>query len=175
MKYFQLHTGDIFAIGDGPGDTSDHAEEYRRAEATGGLDVSVIGGEEGLQLAGRGCIFTRDSSPNWDTLTAEEAIRTLRRESWLSGVIELRKKDFPATYLFKTAIGECGLLQILGVTADPRGWNRFGMKFRYRLVHVQESTPSPGGVRTITGLMSDPQFKGPAAPANPGEVEIPHL
>ncbi len=51
QKYFQFHTGNVFEIGDGPGDTSDHAEEHKRADLTGGLDVSVLGGKEHIQLA----------------------------------------------------------------------------------------------------------------------------
>jgi hypothetical protein len=137
MQYFQFHTGKVFTIGDGPSDKTDHAEDYRRAEETGGLDVSVIGGKDGLQLAGRGCVFTRDKSPNWDTMAAEAAVRTLRRESWLNGVVEVKQKDFPATYLFKTARGECGLLQILGVSDEP-----LGMKFRYKLVEGVAASPA---------------------------------
>ena len=140
MQYLQFHTGQIIVIGDGPGDKSDHAEDYRRAEQSGGLDVSVIGGKEGVQLAGKGCIFTRDKSPDWDATTAEVVVRTLQRESWLSGVVEIKAKEFPATYLFKTARGECGILQILGVTDEPPGWNQLGMKFRYKLVQ-----PAKGG------------------------------
>jgi hypothetical protein len=136
MQYFQFHTGQVIAIGDGPGDTSDHAEDYRRAEESGGIDASVIGGKDGIQLSGKGCIFTQDKSPDWDATTAEVVVRTLQRESWLSGVVEIKAKDFPATYLFKTARGECGILQILGVTDEPPGWNQVGMKFRYKLVHL---------------------------------------
>lgn len=35
MQYFQFHTGNVHTIGDGPGDKTDHAEDYRRAEETG--------------------------------------------------------------------------------------------------------------------------------------------
>jgi len=41
--YFQFQTGNVIDIGDGPGDTSNHAEEYRRAEESGGLDASEKG------------------------------------------------------------------------------------------------------------------------------------
>jgi serine/threonine protein kinase len=141
MQYLQFHTGQVITIGDGPGDTSDHAEDYRRAEQSGGLDVSVIGGKEGIQLAGKGCVFTRDKPPDWDATTAEVVVRTLQRESWLSGVVEIKAKDFPATYLFKTARGECGILQILGVADESPGWNQLGMKFRYKLVQPAEGGP----------------------------------
>jgi hypothetical protein len=142
MHYVQFHTGAIIAIGDGPGDTSDHEEAYRRAEESGGLDASVIGGPDGFQLAGRGCIFTRERSPKWETLTADEVVRMLRTESWLYGVVEIEKKDFPATYLFKTARGECGLLQILGASDDARGWNGHGMKYRCKLVQAPSKAAS---------------------------------
>src|SRR4029453_18528760 len=47
MQYIQFHTGSVIAIGDGPGDVSDHADEYRRAEETGGREAPFIGGAEG--------------------------------------------------------------------------------------------------------------------------------
>ncbi len=134
MFFLQFQTGHAIAIGEGPGDTSDHAQDYRQAEETGGLDASVIGGPEGFQLAGHGCVFNKVAASTWKTLTAGEVVETLRRESWLYGVVEIGKKDFPATYLFKTARGACGLLQILGAAEDPRAWNGHGMKFRYKLV-----------------------------------------
>jgi hypothetical protein len=136
MQYLQFHTGRVITIGDGPSDTSDHAEDYRRAEESGGLDASVIGGKEGIQLAGKGCVFTLEKAPDWSATTADEVVRTLQRESWLSGVVEIKAKDFPATYLFKTARGECGILQILSVPDESSGWNQVGMKFRYKLVQA---------------------------------------
>ncbi len=79
MQFFQFHAGNVIAIGDGPGDTLDHAEEYAQTEESGGLDASAIGSEDGIQLVGEGCIFTRDHFPDWDTTTtAEEVI-----ESWM--------------------------------------------------------------------------------------------
>src|SRR5207237_5525639 len=64
MKYFQFHTGNVIAIGEGPGDTSDHAEDYRRAEENGGLDADAIGGEGGIQFAGHGCVFVSTPTSN---------------------------------------------------------------------------------------------------------------
>jgi predicted Ser/Thr protein kinase len=144
-KYFQFHTGNVFEIGDGPGDTSDHAEEWRRIEESGGVDAMSIGGKEGIQFAGKGCIFTQDSSPNWDTSTAEQTAKTLRRATWITGVIEAKRKQFPLTYLFKTARGDCGVLQIYDITEDPRGFHQLGMKLRYKFVQTEKSpaTPAP--------------------------------
>jgi predicted Ser/Thr protein kinase len=136
MKYLQLRTGDIFAIGDGPGDTSDHADEWRRAEETGGLDVSVEGGEEGVQFVGRGCVFIREQARAWESATAEQTVARFTFEPWQNGVLELRKKDFPATCLFKTARGDHGLLQIIGVTEAAQGWNRHGVRIRYKLIQA---------------------------------------
>ena len=133
-KYFQFHTGDVFEIGDGPGDTSDHAEEWRRINASGGVDALAIGGEDGIQLAGEGCLFTRDPAPDWDTLTAEETVQRLRRARWITGVIEAKRQELPLTFLFKTARGDRGVLQIRSITRDPRGGNGLGMAIRYKLV-----------------------------------------
>jgi len=134
MKYFQFHTGDVFEIGDGPGDTSSHAEERKHAELTGGLDFHAFGWKEHIQLVGEGCIFISNYHPNFDTLTAQQTLDQLRRATWLTGVLEIDTKKLPITYLFKTARNECGIMQILAVTDDERGFQEVGMKFRYKLV-----------------------------------------
>jgi Protein kinase domain len=133
-QFFQFRTGSVVQIGDGPGDTSDHAEEWRQVEASGGIDAMAIGGNEGIQFAGEGCLFSKDSSPDWDTVTAEEVVKSLRRETWITGVIEAKRADFPLTYLFKTARGDSGVLQIFDITEDERGASKLGMKMRYKLV-----------------------------------------
>lgn len=40
----------------------------------------------------------------------------------------------PLTFLFKTARGDLGILQIHGITRDPRGGNGLGMTIRDKLV-----------------------------------------
>src|SRR5205085_8794102 len=104
---------------------------------SGGLDASAIGGEEGIQFAGHGCVFVSTPTSNsWETMSAEKTTQTLQYESWLKGVVEIKKKDFPATYLFKTARGECGILQILGFTEEKP--NPGGVKIRYKLVETRD-------------------------------------
>ena len=136
-KYFQFRSGEVFEVGAGPGDTSDHAEEWRRIEDQGGVDVQSLGGKDRIQFAGEGCLFTRDDSPDWETHTADKTVQQLRRATWITGVIELKTKDLPATYLFKTGRGECGILQLLGVADDPRGYGKLGLKLRYKLIESQ--------------------------------------
>ena len=133
-QFFQFRTGSVVQIGDGPGDTSDHTEQWRQVETNGGIDAMAIGGNEGIQFAGEGCLFSNDSSPKWDTITAEEVLKTLRRETWITGVIEAKRANFPITYLFKTAGGDSGVLQIFDITEDERGASKLGMKMRYKLV-----------------------------------------
>jgi len=133
-KYFQFHTGDVFEIGDGPGDTSDHAKEWRRINASGGVDALAIGGEDSIEFAGEGCLFTRYPAPDWGTLTAEETVRRLRRARWITGVIEAKRQDLPLTFLFKTARDDQGILQIRSIKRDPHGSNGLGMAIRYKLV-----------------------------------------
>lgn len=135
MKYLQFATGDVFEIGDGPGDTSDHADIYRRAEDTGGLDVVVYGGESNIQMVGKGCVFSRGRSTHWETTSAASAVESLKGESWLSGVVEIETKELPLTWLFKTATGQPGMLQLLGVVPETRGHGDLGVKLRYKLVH----------------------------------------
>ena len=97
----------------------------------------AIGGNEGIQFAGEGCLFSKDSSPDWDTITAEEVVKSLRRETWITGVIEAKRADFPLTYLFKTARGDSGILHIFDIAEDERGVSKLGMKMRYKLVQNQ--------------------------------------
>lgn len=140
-KYFQFRTGNVFEVGEGPGDTSDHAQEWKRIDESGGVDAHAHGGEDGIQFVGEGCLFTRDPAPDWDTLTAGEAVQRLRQVTWITGVIEAKRQDFPLTYLFKTAGGDQGILQIYDVTPDPRGWGGIGMKMRYKLVSPSAALP----------------------------------
>jgi len=138
MKYLQVATGDVFEIGDGPGDTSDHADIYRRAEDTGGLDVVVYGGEKNIQMVGKGCVFSRGRSTNWETTSAASVVESLKSESWLSGVVEINTKELPLTWLFKTATGQCGMLQVLGVVPESHGYADIGVKLRFKLVRKDQ-------------------------------------
>ena len=67
-------------------------------------------------------------------MTAEETVRRLRRARWITGVIEAKRQELPLTFLFKTARGDRGVLQIRSITRDPRGSNGLGMTIRYKLV-----------------------------------------
>jgi hypothetical protein len=49
-------------------------------------------------------------------------------------VIEAKRQELPLTFLFKTARGDRGVLQIRSITRDPRGSNGLGMTIRYKLV-----------------------------------------
>ncbi|KPJ52406.1 MAG: hypothetical protein AMS16_06410, partial [Planctomycetes bacterium DG_58] len=156
MKYIRFRTGDIIAIGTGPEDRSDHAAEFRAAEKGGGIDASALGGELGVQFAGRGCVFaSAEKAEHWNALTAEEVVLRLQRETWLKGVLEVPGKDFPATYVFKTALGDCGILQILAVTDNPKG-----VKIRYKMVQAARGTVVR--VYEVLDLLAEiPDFEGP--------------
>ncbi|MCP5520725.1 MAG: hypothetical protein H7A46_04185 [Verrucomicrobiales bacterium] len=132
QKYFQFRTGKVFPIGDGPGDTSDHTEEWAAIEAAGGVDAECFGGEKGFQLVGRGCLFTHDAVPEWEDATADTVMRKLRRATWITGVIEAGSGEMarlPKTWLFRTFNGDCGMLQICGIAGDAEG-----LKVRYKVV-----------------------------------------
>lgn len=128
-KLFRFRTGEVFAIGDGPGDTSDHAKEWAEIEAGGGVDAECYGGEKGFQLVGRGCLFTRDSVPGWEDATADAVMQKLRRSAWITGVIEAKSEALPMTWLFQTFRGDCGVLQLRGISENAQG-----LEVRYRLV-----------------------------------------
>lgn len=135
--YLQFRTGQVITIGDGPGDTSDHAEEYRQARESGSLDATVLAWKDGVQLAGKGCVFIRINRPQeWETRTGEQILQQFQRETWITGLVEVDQKDLPALFLFKTAQGNFGMLHILGITEDSSGGSDRGMKFRYKLVQA---------------------------------------
>jgi signal peptidase I len=136
--YLQLSGGRIFEVGHGPDSSAeDMHEDLKKADAAGRVDMSAIGGKEGLQLAGEGCLFTNDTReddpPKWDHQTAQATVDQLKRATWITGVLELRTSALPATYLFKTAGGESGMLELQSIVADKRGTGE-GVKMRYRMV-----------------------------------------
>ena len=140
QQYFQFRNGRTFPVGNGPSTTKEEYEkDWKKIEDAGGVDISALSGEEGIQLLGKGCIFPRDVPElKWDTFTAREVVDAMNHTSFSYGAVEPRTKDFPVTYLFKTAGGEMGIIQILGVVEDERGYSGGskgrGMKFRYKLV-----------------------------------------
>lgn len=116
--------------------------------SAGGADVEAMGGAENFQFLGQGCLFTREHSPDWDKTSAEAVAKEVQRAHWITGVIETKKKDLPATWLFKTARGETGILQLLeivdlGSASQTNGLKPYGLKLRYKLV------PSPATAATL--------------------------
>ena len=168
--YFQFRSGEIFIVGNGPGTSAaEAAYDEKKIDDAGGVDMSSAGGEEGIQIVGRGCIFTRDAQDlKWDTYTAEQVVEQMKYVSFVEGVVEPRKKDFPITYLFKTARGELGIMEVLGVVNDQRdGWVEKGMKFRYKLVEGGGTKVAP----TPPSLVFGPETRGlqAALEVTPGE------
>lgn len=133
-RYIQFHTGNVFRVGDGPSDNSDHADEWKRIDASGGVDALLLGSQGAFQLMGEGCLFTSELEPDWDKTTADEVVKRLRRATWITGVIEGQRTDLPLTYLFKTAGGHSGILRIDEIAADERMPGQLGLKLRYKLV-----------------------------------------
>ena len=147
-QYFQFRQGKTFVVGRGPATTKEeHDQDWKKAEDAGGMDITAGSGPEGIQLVGHGCIFTSDVGElNWDIFTAEQLVSALKHVSFSYGVMEPRTKDLPITYLFKTAHGECGIMQIIGAVEDERGYHGqgakgYGMKFRYKLVRESAAAP----------------------------------
>jgi hypothetical protein len=136
-QYFQFRNGQVFVVGNGPGTSKEEAaHDEQRIEEAGGADMSAASGEDGVVLYGRGCFFTRDiGGLEWDGLTAEQVVERLKYATHVEGEARVMKKDLPFSYLFKTACGEVGIMEVLGVVDEKReGWTERGMKFRYKLV-----------------------------------------
>ena len=159
LYLFQFRNGEVFVSGHGPGTTKEEAEQdQKKIKDAGGVDLCAHGGEAGFQLVGEGCLFTRDlRGLSWGKTTAEEVIAKMKQVNFVkqrkakdpndpfaaatgggSGLVEPEAKDLPITYLIKTARGEVGVMEVLGVVEDERGHSGdgkgYGMRFRYKLV-----------------------------------------
>ncbi len=154
QQCFQFRSGRLFTDGHGPGTTEEqYAHDWKIIEEAGGVDAQALGGEKGFQFVGKGCLFTNDRSPDWEKQTAEEAVKELQHASWITGVIQPKKKDLPLTYLFKTSRGDMGIMQLLGIVESDLGYSGsdnkgHGVKLRYKLVETgprptTETKPAP--------------------------------
>jgi predicted Ser/Thr protein kinase len=171
-QLFQFRSGEVFVVGNGPGTSKEEAAyDEKRIDDEGGVDMSAGCSEDRIQIAGRGCIFTRDVHElKWDSITAEQVMKRLKYVRNVNGVVEARKKEFPITYLFKTARGEVGIMEVMGVVNDQRdGWNEKGMKFRYKL--VQGTGAAIFIATTKSSLVFGPETRGfqAALEVTPGE------
>jgi tRNA A-37 threonylcarbamoyl transferase component Bud32 len=142
-QYFQFRSGEVFIVGNGPGTSREEAAfDEKRIDDAGGVDMSAGSTEDRIFISGRGCIFTRDVEElKWDSFTAEQAVQAMKRASFVNGMVEPTKKDFPITYLFKTERGEVGIMEVLGTAeVQHKDWTEKGMKFRYKLVQGTGTT-----------------------------------
>jgi serine/threonine protein kinase len=171
-QYFQFRSGAVFVVGNGPGTSKEEAAyDEQKIDDAGGVDMSAGSGETGISIAGRGCFFTQDvEGLKWESITAEQVMERLKYVSFVNGVVEPRTKDFPITYLFKTARGEVGIMEVKGVVDDQRdGWIEKGMKFRYKL--VQGTGTTTPAATTKSSLVFGPETRGlqAAIEVTPGE------
>jgi hypothetical protein len=172
-QYFQFRSGEVFVVGNGPGTSKEEAAyDEKRIEEAGGADMSASSSENQIHIAGRGCIFTRDfwDKLKWDSFSAEQAVSAIKRARDVDGVVTPTRKELPIIYLFKTANGEVGLMEVLGVVENQRnGWNENGMKFRYKL--VQGTGTANAAATTKSSLVFGPETQGlqAALEVTPGE------
>ena len=124
----------------------------------GAVDIQPVWGADGsVNIIGWWCVFRRDvQNLKWDTITAEAAVNIMRENSGSVGNVDAQMKDIPITCLFKTSGGGLGVMEILGVVEDERGYHDKddkgrGMKFRYKLV-LQPDQP----IETAAGLQHPP-------------------
>jgi len=156
---FQFGNGELFVNGHGPGTTSEQAaQDRKRIDDAGGVDLCAHGGKTSFQLVGEGCLFARDPDGlGWDKATPEHIIAKMKNVKFVQptevgmprnpfakatgggfGVSRLAANDLPTAYLVKTAHGDVGILEILDIVEDERGHSGsgegYGMKFRYKMV-----------------------------------------
>jgi hypothetical protein len=171
---FQFRSGEVFIVGNGPGTSADEAAfDQKRIDDAGGVDMSAISGDKGIQIAGRGCFFTQDVPElKWDRFTAEQAVETVKNVRFVEGVVSPKKGAFPITYLFKTARGEVGIMEVLGPVEVKHGdWSEKGMKFRYKLVQGTGTTTITPSKITLPQLNFGKESHGlqAALAVTPGE------
>ena len=158
QQYFQFHNGTLYTVGNGPGTSAAEAEhDEQMIEKGGGVDFSAASTDKEVTVMGRGCLFTRDlNGLKWDAVTARGVVDAVNRASYVEGVLTLKTGQLPATYLFKTARGEMGVMEVLGAVTDNRdGWNGHGLKLRYKLVTgTLPETPAAGSA-LVYGLVSN--------------------
>jgi WD40 repeat protein len=172
QQFFQFRSGEVLVVGRGPATTEDEFDEdWKKVEEAGGADIS-LGSNWGIQLVGEGCIFTQDvEGLQWDIFTAEKVVKTMNRVNFSFGVMEPAVKDLPVTYLFKTARGEVGIMQILGIVEDERGITGsgdkgHGMKFRYKLVEADGETSVKRAKAASIPAAENPNAE-PSVPSGP--------
>jgi hypothetical protein len=81
-----------------------------------------------------GVVVESANADQWDGITDLQALARLRANSPSHGVLtgpstEQADKFLPLSYLFKSAAGNIGILQITGFTKNPRG-----VQIRYKLL-----------------------------------------
>lgn len=156
---FQFRKGEAFVSGHGPNTTPEQAaQDQKKIDDAGGVDVCAYGGKTGLELVGEACLFVRDPRGlGWDGTTAEQILAKMEHVDFERpsepgrprnpfapatsggfGVTRLGVHELPVTYFFKTVRGEVGILEILAIVEDERGHSGdgkgYGMKFRYKMV-----------------------------------------
>jgi hypothetical protein len=168
-QFFQFRSGKIFISGNGPGTSKEEAaSDEQKIEDAGGVDMSASSSEVGIRIAGRGCIFTQDvQGLKWDRITAVQAVNSMNRISFVEGLLSLKKTELPSTYLFKTARGEVGIMEVQEVVADEQSDSSRSMKFRYKLVQGTGTS----NVAATPPLVFGPEFRGlqAAVEVTPGE------
>ena len=159
MYLFQFGNGEIFVSGHGPGTTPEQAaQDLKKISDAGGVDLCAEGGKAGFQLVGEECLFASDPNGlSWDKLTPKQVLAKMKAVEFAQparvgtrrdpfdpatgggfGVTHLAAGDLPVVYLFKTAQGDLGVLEILTIVEDQRGYSGdgkgWGMAFRYKMV-----------------------------------------
>jgi hypothetical protein len=160
MHLFQFRSGEVFVDGHGPGTTQEQAlQDQRRIDDAGGFDLYAHGDKTGFQLVGEGCLFARvPHGLGWDKTTAKQVMAEMKHVNFVRppragtrsdpfaastgggfGVTLLEAQDLPITHLFKTVRSEVGIMEILDIVEDDRGYagdgKGYGMKLRYKMVH----------------------------------------
>ena len=175
-QLFQFYSGQVFVVGNGPGTSqAEAAIDERRIDEAGGIDMWAGSSDEAIHIEGRGCFFTRDvHDPSWDRITADQVVQAIARARDINGAVQPRKAVLPITYLFKTAHGETGVMEVLGTVATEH--NGRGMKFRYKLVKgagtTTEAAAAARAANAGSSLAGSSLVWGPAVQGLEAALEV---
>ena len=104
-----------------------------------GADAYAENRKSGPVLWGEGCVFATEPDESWNSLDATNTFKDATNAAFMMEA-EMKRSEFPKTFLFKTRQNGIGLLQLTGITADKRA-----LQLRYKLVKNEANDATTKG------------------------------
>jgi tRNA A-37 threonylcarbamoyl transferase component Bud32 len=170
-SFLDLDTGKVFDD-PVPPPTGNMSAEMRIGFAIGSTEslqrairerkVDLIGDASGGSLIGCDLAVAPVYAEQFDDILLNERFARWMSESSLTNTVQdsivLHATNTPATWLFVTREGGMGVLQITGLTENPRG-----VKLRYKLAQSASSNPNASSNSTVPSVQPVRTTNPPAA------------